>query len=206
VHATAGEPDRRRRRLGEDERRAQIIRATVHVVAAQGFDGASARSIAERAGVSKGLIWRYFADMDDLMRQAVLTTGAAIRDAIAAGLDLSRPVPEVIRAALRQAAALHRTHRDELQALNQITRSLRTPDGAAAFSQRDYEETYRLQELLFRRGIEQGSLRPVDTRVLAVTYQSAIDGMLGYIDSHPDTDVEAYADALADLLLAGITR
>jgi hypothetical protein len=41
---------------------------------------------------------------------------------------------------------------------------------------------------------------------MAVTYQGAIDMMLAYIDSHPGTDLDQYADALADILLAGISN
>jgi AcrR family transcriptional regulator len=193
-----------RQRLGEDERRAQIIRAAVAAVARHGYDGATAATIAGQAGVSKGLIWHYFRDKDDLMRQAVTATVAAIRDAAVAELDLSAPVTEVIRAAIRRAAWLSRTRQDELAALNQITRALREPDGTPAFSLSDYEDLYQGQEALFRRGQAEGSLRPFDTRVMAVTYQGAIDMMLAYIDSHPGTDIDQYADALADILLAGI--
>ncbi len=32
------------------------------------------------------------------------------------------------------------------------------------------------------------------TRVMAVTYQGAIDTMLAYLDAHPDTDPTAYAE------------
>lgn len=193
-----------RRRLGEDVRRDQIIRATVAVVAANGFDGASVSAIAAHAGVSKGLVWRYFADKHDLMRQAVVVTAEALRDAVVAELDLTAPVPEVVRAALRRAAALNTTHRDERVALDQIIRSLRTAEGAPSFAYGDYEDAYLAQEILFRRGQAEGSLRAFDTRVMAVTYQGAIDAMLGYLEDRPDVDPEAYADALADVLLGGM--
>lgn len=199
------DPARPRRRLGEDERRDQILRATVAVVAARGYDGASMVHIAERAEVSKGLISHYFAGKDDLMAQTVLVTSAAIRETVAAELDLSAPVPDVIRAAIRRVATLNVTHRDELTALNQITQNLRGPDGAPRFSLADYEETYQKQETLFARGQAQGSLRPFDTRIMAVTYQGALDTMLAYAEAHPGTDLEHHADALADILLAGIT-
>ena len=175
------------------------------MVAARGYDGASMVRIAEHAEVSKGLISHYFADKDDLMATTVLVTATAIRDSIAAELDLSAPVPEVIRAATRRVATLNVTHRDELTALNQITQNLRGPDGARRFSLADYEETYRQQETLFARGQAQGSLRPFDTRIMAVTYQGALDTMLAYAEAHPGTDLDRYADALADILLAGIT-
>jgi len=41
---------------------------------------------------------------------------------------------------------------------------------------------------------------------MAVTHQGAIDMMLSYADAHPDTDLDHYADALADIFLAGIAQ
>ena len=82
---------------------------------------------------------------------------------------------------------------------------LRGGDGPPAFSLADYEPIYQSQEKLFRRGPQLGCFRSFDTRVMAVTYQGAIDMMLSYADSHPDTDVEQYADALIDIMLAAIS-
>ena len=194
-----------RRRLGEEERRAQILQATIVVVSRHGFEGAAASMVAEQAGVSKGLIWHYFTDKGDLMKQAVVAAVQAIQSEMAADLDGSAPVTDLIRASIRWLAAASKTHRDEFNALNQITRSLRAPDGTPAFSLADYEDIYQAYESLFRRGQAEGAFRTFDTRVMAVTYQGAIDMMLSYIDSHPDTDTDHYADALADILLAAMT-
>jgi len=56
-----------RRRLGAPERRAQLVDAAVAVLAEVGYQATKADAIAARAGVSKGLLWHYFADLDDLM-------------------------------------------------------------------------------------------------------------------------------------------
>lgn len=196
--------ERPRRRLSEDQRRTQILEATVSTVAAVGYDQASLARIAERAGVSKGLVSHYFGTREDLMAETATATVRAVREAIGAALDLSAPVPQVIRAAIHHAARLHLTHRDTLTALAQITGNLRSPDGSRRLSLADYEETYRAQEALFRRGQAEGSLRELDPRLMAVTYQGAVDAMLGYAEAHPDTDLDHYADTLADLLLGGI--
>lgn len=180
--------------------------ATVEEVAERGFAGLSLTRVAGRAGVSKGLIWHYFADKDDLMESTVKETIARIRDRIADSLDLTEPVPDVIRAAVRKAAALTVTHRGELAAVSHIVYNLRHPDGMPRLTTEAYEETYRLQETLFRRGQEEGSLRDFDTHVMAVTYQGAIDTMLGYLGTHPDVDPGDYADRLADILLSGMRR
>jgi len=121
-------------------------------------------------------------------------------------LDLTEPVPDIIRAALRHAATLGVTHRVELIALNRIVHNLRHPDGTPRLTLDFYEETYLAQESLFRRGQAEGTLRDFDTRVMAVTYEGAIDMMLGYLENNPDIDPHGYADELAGILLTGIQR
>ncbi|GAB3928000.1 TetR family transcriptional regulator [Microlunatus endophyticus] len=196
---------RSRRRLGEDERRAQIVRAALAVVARHGYAGASTTLIAAEAEVSKGLLWHYFADKNDLLKQAVVTTATRITDELIAELDVTAPPPELIRRSIHWIAAWSLGHRDELRAMDQISRSQRGADGLPDFTLADYEPTYASQEQLFRRGQQLGYFRPFDTRVMAVTYQGAIDMMLSYADSHPDIDIEQYADALTDIILAAVT-
>lgn len=177
--------------------------AALQEVADRGYEGASLTRVAARAGVAKGLVWHYFAGKDDLMGATARAAMEALRADVVAGIDLDRPVPDVIRAALRAAAALVRTRRDELVALNRIVHNLRRAGGedvAADF----YEETHRAQEELFRRGQAEGSLRRLDPRVMAVTYQGAVDTMLAYLEAHPDVDPGAYAAALAEVLLDGM--
>lgn len=195
-----------RRRLSEEERRAQILRATIQVVAHHGFEAATASLIAERAGVSKGLIWHYFAGKNDLMKQTVMETVRLIRDEVAAAADPSTPVPDTIRTYIRTVASVRRARPDEFRGMDRIVRRLEEPDGSPAFSLHDYEELYQGQQALFQRGQAEGNFRDLDTRVMAITYQAAVDAMLSYFDSHPDTDVDQYADALADILLASLAR
>lgn len=178
----------------------------IEELADHGYEGTSLTRIAGRAGVSKGLIWHYFTGKDDLMESTAKATLATIRDQIAGMLDLTEPVPDVLRAALRHAAALSITHRRELTALNDIVHNLRHPDGTPRLTLDYYEETYLAQESLFRRGQTEGTLKEFDTRVMAVTYQGSVDMMLAYLENHPDIDPYDYAGKLAEILLAGIER
>ncbi|MGQ4512049.1 TetR family transcriptional regulator [Streptomyces sp. DW26H14] len=205
-HRGSGPPPRTRRRLSEEVRRTQIIRATVAVVAELGYEGASLARIAKRAEVSKGLVSHYFTDKDHLMETVARTTLVALRQNIADTLDLAEPVPAVLRAAIHRAAGLNATHQSELAAMRRIAGNLRDAEGLPRLGSDEYEETYRGQEALFRRGQEEGSLRDFDTRVMAITYQSAVDAMLTYLHEHPEADAQHYADALADLVIAAIGR
>lgn len=193
-----------RRRLSEADRRAQIVRATVATVAEVGYEGATLERIAATATVSKGLLSHYFGDKERLMKSTVVTTLEAVRDGIADSLDLTAPVPDIIRQAIHGVAALHRTHRAELTTLNQIIVNLRDANGQQLLTLNDFEETYQAQERLFRLGQQQGTLRDFDTRIMAVSYQGALDAMLGYLDQHPEIDPDAYADTLAGIIIAAV--
>jgi AcrR family transcriptional regulator len=179
--------------------------AAIQEVVEHGYEGATLTRIAVRADVAKGLVWRYFAGKDDLMASTAKVTMETMRQRIVDTLDLDQPVPEIIRSALRQAAAQILTHRDELTALHRIVVfNLDRPDGADRAVADFYEETHRGQEELFRRGQAEGSLRDFDTRVMALTYQGSIDTMLGYLQNHPEMDPENYAAELAEILLRGV--
>lgn len=180
--------------------------AAVQELADRGYEDASLTRIAERAGVAKGLVWRYFIGKDDLMESTATMTMVTIRDGLFDVIDETLPVPDIIRTALRHVAGLIVTHRAELVALNHIVHNLRRPDGVERATADYFAETQLAQEELFRRGQADGTLRDVDTTVMATTYQGAIDSMLGYLGSHPDVDPNDYADTLADILLAGIQR
>jgi AcrR family transcriptional regulator len=195
----------RRQRLSAEQRREQLVRATVAIVSRVGYQNASLAAIAAEAGMSKGLLWHYFADGEELMEATARATLISLRKAVAADLELTAPIPQVMRAAIHRAAALHQTHRAELRAMREIVDNLRHPDGTRRLGQEEYEETYQQQAALFQRGQDEGSLRRLDTRYLAVTYQGAVDAMLSYLDAHPDTDVDRYATTVADILLDGIT-
>lgn len=195
----------RRKRLSPDERREQLMAAAVEVLAARGYRGTSADAIARRAGVSKGLLWHYFADLDELFEMTAHRTLNLLRSTVGSTLDLGAPTPDVIRTAIRGAAALGRTHGKERRAIGEIVLNLRNADGSLRLGLQDYEEMYGAQETIFARGQSDGYFRDTfDPRLLAVTYQGAVDAMLTYLDSHPDIDADEYAATVAEILLDGI--
>lgn len=177
----------------------------MRVLARDGYQRASVSAIVAEAGVSKGLVWHYFTDRDDLMARTARQTLVDLRDHVAAGLDLSADVPSVVRAAVRGAAQLHRTHRDQLEAIRQVVQNLRSSDGSPQLGLTEYEETYGFQEALVRRGQEEGSIRAeLDPRHLAIIYQGAVDTMLAHLDAQPGLDAEALAAGVAEVLLGGM--
>ncbi len=94
-------------RLGEDARRAALLEATLDCLAEEGMGGASVRRIADRAGVSAGLIRHYFSSKDEMVHEAYAylmaqLTGAAADSAQAATDDPDHALAHFIAANVRQ--------------------------------------------------------------------------------------------------------
>lgn len=190
----------------ERARRAQIVEATVNVLADEGFAAASLTGIARKAGVSKGLILYYFDSKDDLLRQVLFETVGSLAEATLDSLDLDRPAPDVLRALIHASARVGVERRHSRRAVTQIIAHLgEGAQGEPSVKSTDAEPLIAGIEQLFFAGQSAGTFRgDVDTRIMAITYQAAIDAMYRHLDAHPDADPAAYADALADLFTAAV--
>jgi len=67
----------------DDDKRERILAAALEAFSAQGFDGATTREIATRAGVNLGLIQYYFEGKENLWRAAVERAFEQIRESLA---------------------------------------------------------------------------------------------------------------------------
>jgi AcrR family transcriptional regulator len=75
------------------EKRDEIIRAAIELIAEHGFHGAPMALVAERAGVAAGTIYRYFESKDDLIRE----THAFLEQQILATLTVDYPTAQPVR-------------------------------------------------------------------------------------------------------------
>lgn len=195
-----------RTRLSADERREQLMEATIIVLDERGFKAATADEIARRAAVSKGLLWHYFADLSALFEITAHHALRSLASAVGRSIDLDGTAPTVIRSAIHAATALRATHGRERRALREIAMNLRTATREPVFGPKFNDENYAAQEAIFRRGQADGDFRhDLDPRLVAVTYQGIVDSMLSYLDTYPDTDADRYADTVAEILLRGLS-
>lgn len=183
----------------EQARRKQIVEAAIDVVADLGFAGASLARIAERAGVSKGVISYHFDGKEELMAQVVEHVYGDIGEAVYAQIAQEKTPTAMLRRYPVAVAAHMRDRRHHVAALGEVFGNLRDADGKPRFGHHTSDELYRGLETLYRAGQEAGVFRAFDVRVMAVTQQAAIDAMFGYWVAFPEHDVDAHAEQLADL-------
>lgn len=155
-------------------RRAQLVDVTIDLLAEAGVEGSSYLRIAERAGVSPGVLHYHFGSRADLFSavvDAVYALGAdvvgeAVRDATSPGAALERFV--------RGSVHFYADHRRALAALTALYAS-RSADAVARADRAEHRaEMARIAELL-RSGQEAGSMRDFDVELMAASVRGQLD-------------------------------
>jgi TetR/AcrR family transcriptional regulator, fatty acid metabolism regulator protein len=198
TEATTGPKDRT---FIENARRQQIVAAAIDTIAEVGFIQASLARIAERVGISKGVISYHFEGKSDLIRQVTIEIVEAGRAYIIPRVPAQSTGPATLRAYIESNLGFMREHRNYMVAIVEIVRNGGlTTDGRRRFDGRDVDvATHLLEELLARLQAE-GELRSdFDPWVMAVAIRAAIDSVPHRLVRDPELDVDNYAREIATI-------
>jgi AcrR family transcriptional regulator/predicted enzyme related to lactoylglutathione lyase len=196
MSAVTKTPDERRR---NERARTAILRAARELLDRRGFQRLTIEGIAERAGVGKATIYRWWPSKAAVAMDAVLEAASAripFPDTGSAREDLRRQIASVIELYTRT-----KTGRG-IRAL--IAESQHDPSLAESLRDRFIASRRAEAATVFERGIERGELRPdLDVGV-------AIDALYGAVYyrllvSHAPLDA-AYADTLIDQVFPAFGR
>ena len=161
--AKSVQPKWRRR---PEHRPQQIIEAALEVFGECGLANARLQDIAERAGVSKGTIYLYFPNKEELFREMIRQTAVA---AIAAGektVGLGTPT-EQLHSAMRgywkfvRSPEFSTIYRLVLGELHQF------PDLAEFYAQEVAARGMKLLSGIIRQGVDAGEFREIDPVIAA---------------------------------------
>ncbi len=189
----------------EQARRKQIVAAAIDVISEDGFKAASVARIAERANISKSLVLYHFKNKDELLRQTLFDTIGMLSQQVTKDIDFTASAVEVLPQLVHRSAQIGVQYARSRRAVDQIIANLGHPaQGKPTLSPLDAEPLIAGIEQLFIAGKTQGVFRAdLNTRIMAITYQSAIEAMHRHFDIHPEADITEYADELVDILLRG---
>ena len=191
--APADEPERT---FIETARRAQIVTAAIDTIADGGYGGASFARIAERAGISRGLISYHFADKDDLMKEVVHQAAEEAKAYIRPRILAESTGPEMIRAYIGSNLAFMRDHRNNVIAMMEIARSA---EGRRIFSGDTavVNAVGALEGPLSEFQVA-GQFRPdFDPHVMAIAIRAAIEAASPLLALDPEFDIDNYASQIA---------
>ena len=156
-------------RRAEDRPR-EICAAALDVFAEKGFAAARLEEIAKRAGVSKGTLYLYFKDKEDLFRAVVRDTVAPNIEGIRASLaNADIPFAQVIRSFLPRFAEI--TGRVPVGAVAKmvIGESRNFPELAKVWHDHVASKAIGMIAELIAQAQAKGEVRPGDPRLHAFT-------------------------------------
>ncbi|HWG13005.1 MAG TPA: TetR/AcrR family transcriptional regulator [Streptosporangiaceae bacterium] len=189
-------PDEPERTFIENARRAQIAAAAIDTIADVGFAGASFARIAERVGISRGLISYHFAGKDDLMKEVVHQAAEEAKAYIRPRVLAESTGPGTLRAYIESNLAFMRDHRNNVIAMIEISRSA---DGRRIF----YGDTAVVSAVGALEHVLSGlqtanQFRPdFDPHVMAIAIRAAIEAASPLLALDPEFDIDNYASEIA---------
>jgi len=154
-----------------DAKRERLLEAARGLFAERGYAGATTAGIAERAGVSEGILFHHFGSKRELFAELAGAYGRGLARAMF-GDDpaASLATPED---ALARAFAYARAHRD----LHRVF-LVRDPALAALAHDRTREQIVAALEGVLRAGAARGRVRPCEPRVTAELLYHLVGGAL----------------------------
>lgn len=195
-----------------EDRPGEICSAALEVFSEKGFAAAKLDEIARRAGVSKGTLYLYFKDKEDLFRAVVRNTVVPNIDAmrgVVEGADL--PFADVVRMVLPGFAAI--TGRVRLGAVAKmvIGESRNFPELAKVWHDEVVTKALGMIGGLIERAQARGQVRAGDPRLHAFTLMGPMMmGVLWRETLQPaggaPLDLEALATQHAETVLAGLLK
>jgi AcrR family transcriptional regulator len=162
-----------RRRKAPEERRQEILDATVETAIHLGLDAVTARDVARTAGVVSGLIHHYFGTVEELIAEAFGTWADRVLDDVRR-LPTELPAPVRIAALVSNLTPAQRFWHDALSAAVRH-RELRKRARALTIAYVDHVET------VIQDGIREGSIVCPDPRTSAWRIILMVDGLVPMI-------------------------
>jgi AcrR family transcriptional regulator len=195
------------RTFTEQGRRAQIVQATIEVIAELGYAKTTFARIAERAGLSStGLISYHFANKSALIEAVLAEIGMGAHGRIAPRVEAEATVLGKLRVRVEAVLAWVSEYPAHVRALAEISTNARGDDGAPVHETLTLETNLRELVPLLRAGQERGELRSFDPLLMALVMKASVDMAVGRMSIEPTLTAQQCADEITELFARAIRR
>lgn len=197
-------------RRRKDARPAEIVEAALDAFAERGFAATRLEDVAERAGISKGTLYLYFANKEELFKaviQQALVPNLALAEArIPSATGTTRELlMEVVGGFLGAIAG------SKVSAIPKliIGEAKNFPEVTEFYSREVAGRGMRIVAAILKRGIERGEVRPLDPALAAPIVAGPLLLLIlwkSVLEPHAPLTIDpaAYLKTYADVLLNGL--
>ena len=180
------------------ERRAAIVRATIHCLARDGYAGLTMKRIAAEAGVSPGILHYYFRDKRAILARAAAAVVADLDRRVATETRGTRDARGGLRALLRACLRVALDSRDFWTVFIELWGEALHDRELARLNRHAYARARRFLARSVARGTAVGAFRKVSPEEAATVILALIDGLSLQLTFDPDLMPFARAVRLAE--------
>jgi len=190
----------------ERARRAQIIEATIEVLADYGYVNLSFSRIAKHAQISPSLISYHFKDKKELLYEVLTTISIDRMQHAQTALQAASTATDKLRIAIEADLAYMGTHPKRFPAIVEISFNSRDANGRITYMAEEGAEpqadpaTILVQDIM-RTGQESGEFGEFDVEFVALIIDAARDNFLALLPLKPDSDLERFSTNLVETAL-----
>ena len=183
----------------EQARRAQIVNAAIDVLYESGFAAASLGAIAERIGVSKGVLSYHFAAKSELLREVIADVLTEASEYMRPRIEAASSYMDALRIYVTSNLEYIGAHRRKIMAFTEIVNGM-PPGGSEPppYGEGHQQAVESLQQLL-EAGQAAGEFGEFSAYVAAVSVRASIDALSGLLRFDPAMDVGVYGAQLLGL-------
>jgi len=189
-----------KRKQSKDIRMESLLNAAMEEFLEKGYESATVDTIARKAGVSKGGLYHYFNNKEELL--------------MAVNRKLTEPVFEMAEKACANSSALEGLkqyireylshwagHRKELKVFFlSLSKSFESQLLMEYYKEYINEYTAFVTDL-FKKAMDAGEIDIDDPEAFSLSYIGTLDGVLSYSMVDPDMDIAVLSERVAKVLL-----
>lgn len=185
-------------------RRRQILDAATEVMSRTGFHATSMQAVAERAGISVGLIYQYFGNKDDLLLAVIVDILEDFRDQVPVAIEAAGDDPVArVEAGFRICCQVVDAKRLAVNLTYRESHTL-SAEGLKRIKQLELDTAEPIRQA-FCAGVAAGAFRDVDSRLVVQNLLLIAHAWaLKYWHVARFTGLEKYIDQELALLIEGL--
>jgi AcrR family transcriptional regulator len=173
-------------------RREQITRAAIEVLASEGYAATSLGAIAERLGVSKGILSYHFTNKAELLQEVVRFVLASAEAWMTPRIAGSSSYRQAVHSYIVANISYLESNRTEIFALTEVLVNARATPGVPEIFLASRSEAIRALAALFEAGQAAGEFGDAPARMLAIALRATIDSASESMRSEPGFELELF--------------
>jgi AcrR family transcriptional regulator len=189
-----------RRRLRGEDRRAALLHAAIELLAEDGIDAISMDTVAVRAGVSRPLVYKHFANRDELLAETYRQHAAELNATIAATVEQATGFEGKLRALVRASMAAETTHGPIFGPLR------RAGARDAAFRRQQHDRDRRTVKFFARLAMTEFDLDKASATAAMSVLLNGIESVRAQWRTRPTAENRRYLEDLYIDLVTGALR